>query len=193
MPNYPSKFWAKMTERNVKEDGKIRMVYAGALGLDTTYLREIVEWVIENDEFLSLDIYAYNVDEKAGEFLRTITNTSVSFHGGCDYKNLPGILSSYDVGLVIYKTYSENFMQGISNKVYEYLACGLDVWFSKEITHTSTIGRNDVYPKVIAVDFGNLKDFNFHEAADRSGIQENKTGYFYENVYPEIQEHLEMN
>lgn len=192
MPNYPSKFWATKIEGNVKKEAKIRMVYAGALGWDTMYLREIIEWVIENEKSLSIDIYAYNVDEKAAEYLRTVCSESVTFHGGCSYEELPEILSKYNVGLVIYKTYSENFMQGISNKVYEYLACGLDVWFSKEITHTSTIARADAFPKIIAVDFGNLKEFNFHRAACRKGIPEKKTGYFYENIYPEIREHLEM-
>jgi hypothetical protein len=190
MPNYPSKHWANKTERNVKKGAKIRLVYVGALGLETMYLREITEWVIENEIRLSLDIYAYNVDEKAGEFLRNITNESVTFHGSCNYEELPKILSNFDVGLVIYKTYSENFMQGISNKVYEYLACGLDVWFSKEITHTSTIARNAVFPKIIAVDFANLKGFNFHEAACHKGIPEKRSEYFYENIYTEILEHL---
>lgn len=191
MPNYPSKYWAKKTERNVKKGAKIRLVYAGALGLETMYLREITEWVIENEKWLSLDIYSYNFDEKAGVFLRNIKNESVTFHGSCSYEELPNVLSNYDVGLVIYKTYSENFMQGISNKVYEYLACGLDVWFSKEITYTSSIARNDASPKIIAVDFANLKEFNLHEAACHKGISIKNTEYYYENIYPEILEHLD--
>jgi hypothetical protein len=85
---------------------------------------------------------------------------------------------------------SENWIQNAPNKVFEYLACGLDVWFSKTITYTLSIARDDVYPKIIAVDFDNLKEFNIQKAIKRDGIKLKSDDFFYENIYGEIYKNL---
>jgi len=189
MPNYPSKYWAK-GETSFNSSNKIRLVYIGSLGLETMYLKELVTWVQSHKESLSLDFYSHNVDEAAKTFLESINDGCIVLHKGCDYEQLPRILKNYDVGLVIYKPVSENWIQNAPNKVFEYLACGLDVWFSKTITYTLSIARDDVYPKIIAVDFDNLKEFNIQKAIKRDGIKLKSDDFFYENIYGEIYKNL---
>jgi len=185
MPNYPSEFWAaKITKFG--SGTKTRLVYAGALGYDTMYLQETIDWVIVNKEFLSLDLYAYNIDAKSLELLNSVTDDSINFLGGCNYEDLPGILANYDVGLVLYKPYAENMIYNISNKVFEYLACGLDVWFSKDMTYSVSLARNHVYPKIIPVDFKNLNDFDFKSSLQREGLEYKPSEYYCEKLYEEI-------
>ena len=185
MPNYPPKSWsAFQTDFHSKE--KIRLVFVGSLGYDNMYLQETVEWVMQNEAHLSLDIYAYNIDQKARDLLQSITTECINYYQGCDYSELPAILQNYDVGLVLYKPYNYNHINGISNKVYEYLACGLDVWFPKDNSHMLSIEREIQYPKVLAVDFKNLSHFDYCKAVRREGISCCEDGYFYEKVYEEI-------
>lgn len=185
MPNYPSKYWAK-GKTNFISSNKIRLVYVGSIGYDSMYLKELTDWVLMNRNTVSLDFYTDNIDDKAKVFLQTIKDDGITFHGGCDYKELPTRLVNYDVGLVIYKPVSENWIHNAPNKVFEYLACGLDVWFSKTMTYTFSISREDVYPKIMALDFEKLDEFNVENAVNRDGLKCKSSEYFYENVYGEI-------
>jgi hypothetical protein len=189
MPNYPSKYWAKK-KTSFNSSSKVRLVYIGSLGLDTMYLRELVEWVLCNKQSLSLNFYTHNIDEKAKTFLESINDDCIVLHNGCNYQELPEILKNYDVGLVIYKPVSENWIQNAPNKVFEYLACGVDVWFSKTITYTLLLARENVYPKIIPVDFDNLKEFNIQKAINRESLNLQADQFFYENVYGEIYKSL---
>lgn len=189
MPNYPSKYWAK-EKTSFNSSSKVRLVYIGSIGLDSMYLKELVEWVLSNKQSLSLNFYTHNIDAKAKIFLESINDDCIVLHNGCNYEELPTILKNYDVGLVIYKPVSENWIQNAPNKVFEYLACGLDVWFSKTISYTLSIAREKVYPKIIPLDFDNLKEFNIQKAIMRDGIHLKSNDFFYENVYGEIYKNL---
>jgi hypothetical protein len=185
MPNYPSKQWAR-EKKELNTFMKTRLVYVGSLGYDSMYLKEISEWVIQNKTSLSLDFYSNNIDDKAKNFLQTVKDDCITFHGGCNYEDLPTVLSSYDVGLVIYKPVSDNWIYNIPNKVYEYLACGLDVWFAKTLISTLSMIREDVYPKTLPVDYQNLNNFNFKEKLNRVGLCYHHPDFYYEDVYGEI-------
>ena len=189
MPNYPSKYWAK-EKTSFNSSRKVRLVYVGSLGLQTMYLKELVTWVLSNKQSLSLNFYSHNIEEEAKMFLKSINDDCIIFHNACNYEELPGILKNFDVGLVIYKPVSENWIQNAPNKVFEYLACGLDVWFSKTITYALSIARENVYPKIIPLDFDNLKEFNIQKAIARNGINLKSNHFFYENVYGEIYKNL---
>jgi hypothetical protein len=189
MPNYPSKYWVK-EKTSFNCSNKVRLVYIGSLGFDTMYLKELVEWVLHNKSSLSLDLYSYNIDKHAKMFLESINDDGVVLHNGCNYNELPAILKNYDVGLVIYKPVSENWIENAPNKVFEYLACGLDVWFSKTITYMLSLARENEYPKIIPVDFRNLKELNVQKAINRKGMKCDANNFFYENVYGEIYKSL---
>jgi hypothetical protein len=189
MANYPSKSWAK-GKAACRGSNNIRLVYVGSLGYNTMYLKEIVDWVILHAEELSLDIYSHNMDEKSRHFLQTIEHHQVRFHDACDYEELPAILIKYDVGLVLYKPTSDNWIYNAPNKVFEYLACGLDVWFSKTMTFTMTFAREDAFPKIIPLDFEKLNAFDFRRTINREGLSIVENSFYYENVYDEIYESL---
>jgi hypothetical protein len=192
MPNYPSKQWAS-EKKELNTSGKTRLVYIGSLGYDSMYLKEIIEWVIRNKSSLSLDFYSNNIDKKAKFFLQSIKNDSITFHGGCNYEDLPTILKSYDVGLVIYKPVSDNWIYNMPNKIFEYLACGLDVWFAKTLISTLSITRDQVYPKILPIDYQNLNNFNYKEKINRVGLCFDQPNFYYENVYAEIYKSLSQS
>jgi hypothetical protein len=185
MPNYPSQFWAK-SKTNYGISKKIRLVYVGSLGYDTTYLKELTEWAGKNESDVTLDLYSHNIDEKAKSFLSSVNTDGIQFRGSINYSQLPEVLTNYDVGLVIYKPVSDNWIYNAPNKVFEYLACGLDVWFSKTMTYAMNLTTDATYPKIIAVDFDKLEEFDLKKAINRDGLSYRETGFFYENVYHEI-------
>ncbi len=187
MPNYPSKNWVK-EKTQFGSSKRIRLVYVGSLGFDTMYLKEVTHWVKSNETSLSLDIYSHNLDDKSQAFLQNMPHSNIQFHGAFDYESLPVILKNYDVGLVIYKPIAENWIYNAPNKVFEYLACGLDVWFSKTMTYTLKLTRDKTFPKIIPVDFEKLDQFDFRAAVSRKGLAFEETNFYYEDVYPEIYE-----
>ncbi len=189
LPNYPPPHW--ITEKKVKTDGPHKLVYVGSLGMDTMYVSELIDWINGQKGMFTLDIYAYNVDEKTKAYLSDLKeNSLVRFHGGCDYSNLPQVLPSYDIGIVMYKPFSLNTIHAVSNKIMEYLAFGLDVWFSKEMTHSLDYVREDCYPKVLAVDFMDLNHFDTEKAMNKANLKFVPSPYHYNNVYHQFRNHL---
>jgi hypothetical protein len=184
MPNYPSKSWVKGNTRYASK--RTRLIYVGSLGYETTYLRQLTEWVVENKAHFSLDVYSHNIDEKAKSYLASVKDDSIQLHEAVNYPELPDLLRNFDVGLVIYKPVSNNWIQNAPNKVFEYLACGLDVWFSKTMTYTLSIATEETFPKIIPVNFEKLDEFDFKKAVNRKGFLYKETTFFYENVYHDI-------
>jgi len=185
MPNYPSRHWAK-SKTSYRVSKRTKLVYVGSLGFETTYLQELTEWVVKNKDHFTLDVYSHNIDEKAKSFLASVHQDCIQFHGAVNYQELPNLLTNYDVGLVIYKPVSENWIQNAPNKVFEYLACGLDVWFSKTMTYTLSLATEATFPKTIPVDFETLDDFDFEKVVNREGLTYIESNFFYENVYNDI-------
>lgn len=185
MPNYPSRYWAGK-KTNYGTSDKIRLVYVGSLGYDSTYLKELTQWAVQNKNQFTLDLYSHNIDEKASAFLDSLQEDNVQFHGAVNYPELPETLTNYDIGLVIYKPVSDNWIQNAPNKIFEYLACGLDVWFSNTMTYAKKLSTEDTFPKIVPVDFENLDEFDFKKAVSRTGLLYKESDFFYEHVYDEI-------
>lgn len=191
MPNYPPAAWGRdSTAKNMQPGWPKKLVYVGSLGYKNMYLKEVVEWMAHHKQDFTLDIYAYNINDEAKAFLKDYPLPNIQFCGGCDYDALPGLLKQYDIGLVIYKPFSENTIHAVSNKVFEYLACGLDVWFSSDMTFTLQYVKEDSYPKIIPVDFNQLATFDYKKAIDRKGLPFIAGEYFCENVYNEVTAHV---
>lgn len=190
MPNYPSKEWINLKENNYADNKIKRLVFVGSLGYKNMYLKELLDWLaIYRDEF-ALDVYSYNIDAKAKLTLQECNLPNVQYHGGCNYYDLPAILKNYDIGLVIYKPFSKNTVHAVANKVFEYLACGLDVWFSSDMTYTYNYVRENVYPKVIPVNFEQLQQFDYKSAISREGIRFEPSPYYYEKVYVALRDFI---
>lgn len=190
MPNYPSKEWINLKENNYANNKIKRLVFVGSLGYKNMYLREVLDWLALKREEFMLDIYSYNIDAKAKQTLQECNLPNVKYHGGCNYDDLPTILKNYDIGLVIYKPFSKNTVHAVSNKVFEYLACGLDVWFSSDMTYTYNYVRENVYPKVVPVNFEQLQQFDHKSAISREGIRFEPSPYYYEKVYVALRDFI---
>ncbi|MBS1761530.1 MAG: hypothetical protein JSR00_01525, partial [Bacteroidetes bacterium] len=156
LPNYPSITWQKKVSNDFLERKK--MVFIGSLGYKNMYLKELVDFVNKNSLFFSVDFYSYNIDSEAKEFLLKSENENIRFIGGIDYSLLPEILPQYHIGLVLYKPFSINTIHAVSNKVFEYLACGLDVWYSSDMVYTDKYITENSFPKVLKVEFKNLEN-----------------------------------
>lgn len=186
IPNYPPGSWLKEQKNHCINEKVKKLVFVGSLGYDSMYLQEVMDWLSIHEKEFALDIYSYNIDEKAKQALQNQSLNNIRFCGGADYAALPSILKKYDVGLVIYKPFSQNTIHAVSNKVFEYLACGLDVWFSEDMTYTLNYSRNNVYPKIIPVNFKQLHSFDYISALSRENLTYQASSFFYENVYSEL-------
>ncbi len=90
--------------------------------------------------------------------------------GYVPYELMPSILSNYDIGVILYKGVIPNHIYAVSNKLFEYWACGLDVWFSDKMTGSLQYSRTDFYPKLIPVNFDELDRFDLGCAISHTGL-----------------------
>ncbi|MBD3296076.1 MAG: hypothetical protein GF392_01755 [Candidatus Omnitrophica bacterium] len=195
MPNYPPEVWKGRIEEKVTDkrggDGVYRCVYAGALSFHDTYIKEFCKWVLRQAGKVQFDIYSFNAQPEVEEYLEGLKSTQINyFRGGVEYNTLPRILSNYDAGLVLYKCNTVNYVWNVPNKVYEYLVCGLDVWFPREMEGAKSLKREDAYPKVIEVDFKALGDYNLEQLFSREGLEYKPYSFSCEEVYEELWEEM---
>lgn len=136
LPNYPPKDWVKNfpLTNSTKEGNLTRLIYVGSASFEDTYIEEIVRWVAAYPRELSLHICGYNVAAEVWEWLDREQFSNVSFNSdGYNYADLPQILEGFDIGLVLYKGNTTNFIYNVPNKVFEYLLCRLAVWYPVEM------------------------------------------------------------
>ena len=113
---------------------RVRLIYVGSASFHDTYIEEIVRWAAGHPDSVQLHVQGYNVDESVWNWLKAERFSNVTFDAaGYDYDDLPDILCDYDVGLVLYKGNTVNFVYNVPNKVFEYLVCGLKVWYPQEM------------------------------------------------------------
>jgi len=189
MPNYPPKTWQTSTKKkiNTKDSSPLKLVYVGSLSFQSTYLKEVCEWIIKQNGKIHLDIFSFNLYDDVKSYLSNLSYEFINFHEkGIEYNDIPNILPEYDVGLIFYKAYSRNVTNCVSNKFYEYVALGLDVWFSQVMTTTNQHTNINSFPKVIPVDFENLDKFDWKSAASHEGLQHKPTNFFCEDIYEEL-------
>jgi hypothetical protein len=154
MPNYPPSNWHRKV-KSKNDLGKINMVYAGAIGLQSTYIKEIISFVKNHEKFI-LHIYSNNIDIDAMNFLKENLSNRIHLKGSVGYYELPSIYAEYDIGLILYKGLTPNYVYNAPNKLFEYLVCGLEVWYPKEMVGCFQY-QSKIFPKVIEINFENLK------------------------------------
>ncbi len=136
LPNLPPMAWchaAKAAE--LRSAAPIRLIYVGAVSLHDTYIAEIIDWLRAlPPQQVTLDLYISNYDEKTAAFLRENTLPGVRIHlGGLPYAELPRVLAEGHLGLIIYKCTTVNYIYNAPNKLFEYLACGLNVLYPEQM------------------------------------------------------------
>ena len=86
-----------------------------------------------------------------------------------------------DVGVVLYNGHIPNYIYNAPNKLFEYLACGLDVWFPDVMAGSMDYVNKNGFPKVLSIDFNNLNKFDLAAAIERQG-SESKYLFFCEEA-----------
>lgn len=163
-PNYPPASWYENAVKNKSlkiNSSHIKLVHVGALSLDTTYLLEMVDWVISKNGVYHLDFYLSNIDQKTVNYLDNIVATYefIKIYPTVKYYELPDILKNYDIGLVLYKGCIPNYVYNVPNKVLEYLACGLDVWYSDKLKSTKIFVEANGIDRCYELNFLDLSKF----------------------------------
>ncbi|TXK46973.1 glycosyltransferase family 4 protein [Pontibacter qinzhouensis] len=195
LPNYPPLVWSDQLKNKVLkfpgDEKELKLVYVGSLSLKATYIKEFCTWLASCKYKFTFDIYCFNLDPETSDYLNTLDMPQFNFYSsGIEYSGLPSVLQNYDIGVILYKGLSNNSKYCASNKLFEYLACGLDVWFSDKMLGTYPYITKKSYPKVIEVDFENLASFDVYEAFNRDGLNMKDSIFFAENVYTKFLEEL---
>lgn len=175
LPNYPPASWQADLPQSVqwpKERNVLRLVYVGAVSLHDTWIGPLVEWLnSDSNHICTLDIFSYNLDARTSDFLKQHCGENVRFHiQGVDYDKLPEMLPQFDVGLILYRCNTVNFTYNASNKLFEYLTCGLDVWYPPTMLGVKPYRRSDTAPRVFETDFSDLGRLDLGERANRNGL-----------------------
>lgn len=186
MPNYPPKVWQNLRSKlhDASPPSVLKMVYVGSISFQSTYIREVCQWVNTLEGKVLIDIYAFNLHRDVLEFLKSLNSPFIRFFDqGIEYNAQPTVLSKYQVGLILYKAHNLNYTYNAPNKLFEYLACGLDVWYPAVLHGPRPYQTSNTYPKVTSVDFENLMAFDWAAAIDRSGCSNQPSVYYCEEVY----------
>jgi hypothetical protein len=135
LPNYPPADWVRRARAEVGGSPEVtRLIYVGAASFEDTFIREAAEWVTANPGSLSLHVTGDNVSRDVWAWLESLGAANITTdRSGVDYDRLPEILSAFDAGLVLYKGNTLNFVHNVPNKAVEYLACGLETWYPREM------------------------------------------------------------
>jgi len=153
-PNLPPKLWWNQYGKfkRISNDGKIRLVYIGVCDNKTMYVKELLDWVNANQEILHLTIISQELDNGTKKIILDYNCNAVKIMQPIDYYDLPKELIKYDIGLVLYKGHTPNYIYNVPNKVYEYLSCGLQVLTDMKLITTVNLGIKQIH----IVDFTNL-------------------------------------
>jgi len=143
VPNLPPNNWLEYSKLNKQENnsGIVKLVHVGSIDLDNMYVREMVDWVLNQNGKYTLDFYSNNISKDAQILLDNLKSESVRLMDAINYFELPEVLINYNIGVTLYNGHIPNYVFNIPNKVYEYLACGLDVWYSKDLISTDQLNK----------------------------------------------------
>jgi hypothetical protein len=191
LPNYPPKSWSKKGQDVIGKP--VKVVYVGALSLQTMYVKEFIEFVTRQNGNMVFDIYSYNTDEETQKYLLLQSRELVKFRDVVNYDELPAVLSGYDVGVVLYKGHIENYIYNAPNKLFEYYACGLDVWFPQIMTGSLPYVTNNSYPKIMALDFEKLGVVELDKLINRGEAIYKQELFTCENVLEPLINNLVSN
>ena len=191
LPNYPSQEWKSKPKQFINDP--LLVVYAGAFSLDTMYVREFANWVVNQQGRVLWDIYSYNMTNEVCNFILGLNCSWIQLKPGVDYHELPIILKRYNVGVILYKGHIPNYIYNAPNKLFEYLACGIDVWFPDVMIGSLDFTTRDTFPKVIPIDFETLDKMVFKELLSREKFIIKESNYFYEVALEKLIKRMTTN
>jgi len=188
LPNYPPRAWiGRCTSQERTSDRPLRLVHVGAVSLEDSHVREICEWTVQKQGKVTLDFYDYKIPKTTRSFLANMESPWIRcFDRGVPYAELPTVLGEYHVGLVLHRGTNVNYTYNAPNKLFEYLACGLDVWCPREMQGTKPYLCSNARPRVVAVDFAEEQGINSAEASVSNAQPFVPSSYCFEDVLPEL-------
>ena len=159
-PNYPPRSWKVYVANNrpIEKKKVVRIVYLGSLDIVSMYTQEICNWVIKQNGTVMLDFYSHQFNSSTSRYFSELNSTHITLKGAIDYDKLPETLIHYDVGVILYKGETKNYVYNAPNKYFEYAACGLDVWYPQEMTGMKSNKQTNHKPLVLELDFKNLPE-----------------------------------
>lgn len=185
MPNYPPLNWKNKINLTKKDDPK-KIVYIGSLAFESTFIKEFCDWILRQN-FFTFDIYAFNLHDDVKAFLLSLQSEKITYYPeGVEYDQIPVVLKNYSIGIILHKAFNENYKFNATNKLFEYLACDLDVWFPQEMLGCYEYITQNTFPQVIPVDFENLEQFDWKAAINKKNLMHEPSVYFCEEVYEEL-------
>lgn len=196
LPNYPSKHWADSfsveENRNLKD--VIKFIYIGSLGLNTMYIKEFANFIISQNGKATWDIYTNQFDDEALKFIKSLNSSFIHLNGAIDYYQIPEIIrkENYDVGLIIYNGHIKNYIYNAPNKLFEYLACNIAVWYPTIMVGCKEYKNLTSSPVVFEVAFTG----NIEEALEKFVFIKNNAKnkflnrYYCEDIYDNIVVHM---
>lgn len=193
LPNYPPASWLVMSRQRQEPVKPLKIVYVGALSLDTMYTREFAAWVSSQQGEVTWDVYTGNASGEALDFLRNCDPAHIRLHSAVNYYQLPGVLAGYDVGVILYNGHVSNYVFNAPNKLFEYWACGLDVWFPDKLTTSLRYGNQGVFPRITGLDFAALSSFAWRQAVQRKGLEARPSRYSAESVLDALWKKMQEN
>lgn len=191
LPNYPPKAWQYYAIREkIIDPQHIRLVYIGSLSMVNMYTKELFDWIVLQNGKITLDIYSNNLRSDVTKYYVQIKSKHINLHEGLPYHDLPNLLKAYDIGIIIYKKFTLNYIYNAPNKLFEYSACNLDVWFSEDMIGSYTYIKEESLPKVIKVNFKDLDNFDIENAIDHRNLLYRENLYYCETVYDNFVDYI---
>jgi len=184
LPNFPPASWSSCPKKTINRP--LKAVYIGALSLETMFTEKFTNWVMAQNGNVHWDIYTYNCTQEARKFILEMNSEWIQLKRGVAYDALPVILKNYDVGVILYNGHIPNYVYNAPNKMFEYLACGLAVWFPSVMLGSLPYQTKNTYPEVIALDFNTLSRFNPDEIMDRSHSTIRLSQFYCEGVLRQL-------
>jgi hypothetical protein len=156
LSNYPPKSWYEGITRRASRPQVRKMVYAGALSLDTMYTEALCRWIVAQNGLYTLDIYSDNYTAEAANYLHELDSPLIKLRKAVSYYDLPQVLNQYEIGLVIYNGHIPNYVYNVPNKVFEYYACGLEIWCSKDMLSVIEFKQQEQIRSLRIIDFRDM-------------------------------------
>lgn len=169
--NYPPESWSRYYVQRDVLGSPVKSILIGSIGLHTMFVREFADFVIRCQGALTWDVFAPAASDETAAFFESLDSPYINFHRVfVAHEKLPALFADYDVGLLLYKGCTKNVAWAESNKFYEYLSCGLDVWVPRQLISLREYQDDAHYPKVTVLDFEQLDQVNVEDLCSHGGL-----------------------
>jgi hypothetical protein len=195
IPNYPPENWLHNVNKSISNgQSRVGFVYVGAMSLNTMYVELFAKFIAQHPNQYYWDIYSDNFSSDLLSFFDSFKAPNIHFHGSIEYDALPKLLPKYDIGVVLYKGHILNYVYNAPNKVFEYLAAGLDVWYPNEMKGCEEYRTYKTYPEVLSVDFQQLVFSDVVPGKRKTGYLPKLNDYYFEkHISPMASRFLDLN